>query len=207
MKKYITVAILVLLPAFIFAQLAHPRPEYYRPDTTKKVADNSSFDAKKLDYHLEIGTSVGGMLGGGSFMSSYIAPSVSYPITSRLNLTAGVVMEKNYFNNIPTFNGDGSITSTNSNSINNYFFAKADYLVSERLRVTGSILYGMNQMGITGTNNINTPNVSAYSFSADYKIMDGMHIGISVRKSQGFNPYNYNPYQSQPMIGTPFIGQ
>ncbi len=171
--------------------------DYFAPRTT-----STKLDWKKPSYSLEMGTSFMKTRGSGSIISSYIAPSLNYQFTPKMSVTAGFMVSNNNFSSLPVYTNEG-ISRTNGSFTQNTMFLSADYQATERLKIEATILYSMNKGNPYQTQLYGNDNIS-YSFSADYKISDNIHIGIQVQHSEGNNPYGFNSYgYDQPVFYAP----
>ena len=152
---------------------------------TQDLKENTSVNKtlSKWSYSLNMGTnfSFGSF---GSFLDVYTAPQINYDISSKWQISAGVLIMNSALLNSAA---DGqSINQTRA-----YIMNRASYLANERLRISGEILYGMN----------NTPQNTGlkqkgeyyFNFDAEYKINDSFSIGIRV-SGTNTDMYHYNPF-------------
>jgi len=210
---------LVVFTFFSFSIFAQSESDNYDPanfienQTIKKdlstesenseVKDINNEENSKLSYQVEIGSSVTSSAFGTS-MNFYTAPQINYNFTPKLQFSAGVFIINS---TIPTryFNENASSTGT-TNLTRSYFMNKISYQASEKLRISGEILYGMNKNPYSISPNSNK---SEYliNFDAEYKINENFKIGIKLSGSNLNSPYGYsnsfgpiNSYYNSPFI-------
>jgi len=206
MKKIIsTLAICCAMAVSAWAQ--NESPDYFTGDTTARIqtqAVNSVvFKKNKPKFGVEVGSSFSTAGKYGSSFSNYVAPHVSFQPIQKLTLTAGVMFENTQLINTSVLTADG-VSKMNANVNSAYFYGKADYNLTERLKITGTILYGMNrtpyQSVIYNGNGLqSSANPLIYSIGAMYKITDNMSIGFEVRGVQGVDYRQpYTRFSSSP---------
>lgn len=161
--------------------------------------DQEEMDAylnqKKLKFNLELGTSFG--TGAyGSYFGTYVAPSISYPLSSRFTITGG-----GYFAGLsPILQGENSPVRNNpfgSMYSRSYLFVKGAYRLTDNLVVSGLVykevdFFNANQQPVPGTNFEN----QGFIMGVDYKIGDNVFIRGSVEVSNGNRPSYYSPFMN-----------
>lgn len=165
----------------------------YQHQGIENLADEGFETPSRLSAGLTAGSSFA-WFGGASSFETYLAPKLDYRLTSRLNISAGVMVVNSNFNNLLIPTGDGTYEN-GGNMLSSYFFSAGDYQVNERLRISGAILYGTNNSFSQGNNFSQYDNVS-YSFGAEYKISEHFSIGVQFRQRRGYNPFSPSPYSS-----------
>jgi hypothetical protein len=161
----------------------------FHNQTIKK--NSSLLNYKRMSFSVDAGFGFGGnkYYSGGY---TYISPYLSYLVTPRFTLDVGGILQQgiNGFNNTE-FNSFGG------KSTNLLLFARGNYLVSDRLIISGSIYKTFTNNKITNSEFLgNKKSLDNYGISVgmDYKISEHMTIGAQVNFSNG----NDNPfYQSQ----------
>ncbi len=150
---------------------------------------NSTTDQKnsKLSYTIEMGSSVSTSSAFGTSMNFYTAPQINYNFTPKLQFSAGVFIINS---TIPNYFTEGSSSSGSTNFTRTYLMSKVSYQATEKLRISGEILYGMNKNPYSLNNN----NKSEYviNFDAEYKINDSFKIGIQLSGHNLNTPYGYS---------------
>ena len=120
-------------------------------------------------------------------MNFYTAPQINYNFTPKLQFSMGVLIVNSTIPN--------SFINENSkvNRTNTYLINKISYQATEKLRISGEILYGLNN----NSYNPNAYNKNKYmvNFDAEYKINDSFSIGVQVSSHNLNLPYSYsNPF-------------
>ena len=151
--------------------------------STENAAENK-FDlekAKKMSFGMEFGTGIESYMRNSNAFYTYTAPSLRYAINKKLSVRVGVMMMNINTNNMLYVNSEG-IQKVSGNILQTSFYAAADYYATEKLRITGEVLYGNNTM----PNSLNkfNQNPKAFSIGATYKINDYMQIGIKIGERQ-----------------------
>ena len=197
--KHIIILSFLLSTTYIFAQ---NEDDNYDPanfienqevSKTSKVENNENqtegIDNKensKISYNIEVGTSI--MTSSyGTAMNFYTAPQINYNFTPKLQFSMGVLIMNSTIPN--SFINENS----NVNSTNAYLINKISYQATEKLRISGEILYGLNN----NSYNPNGYNKNKYmvNFDAEYKINDSFSIGVQVSSHNLNSPYSYsNPF-------------
>jgi hypothetical protein len=207
MLKSLFTLILAFLVSGLFAQEKDETPVI---DITKTVIDTTPLLkkpelSKRVNFDLSAGTSFMYSKDFGSGTSTYIAPSLKYKFTPRLNLNVGVMFVNSNiaYNRFLPFYQEPSVVFRTKPVNKVLAYASANYMLSERLTVSGSVVRDLNSSQGYGVNS--TPSVQSMSLHMDYKLTKNISVGAGMHMSQGgyfgspgnsfgFNPsYNYNP--------------
>ena len=148
---------------------------------------------RRVRTNVDVGA---GFSSSGSF--NYVLPEVAFQPAKRwqVSVDAGV-MYSNF--KAPVFS-DYTETPNYQNlrAITNYYKAEASYLASERLLITGSILYGQNRYGAPRSKYSSNNDSYMCSFGATYQITPAFSIGFEVSQYHNMYPmyggYGY-PYR------------
>ncbi len=130
-------------------------------------------EEKRLKTNVEVGTSF--IYSPRNFYgpSYYVAPSLSYLVTPRFSLSAGVGFE--YSSIYPLYNtidnGSEMLPMTRA-----FLFARGSYLLTDRIIVTGSVYKTMNDV----------PKLNNYSRPMNYSYQ-GVDLGIQYQINQHFS--------------------
>jgi hypothetical protein len=98
----------------------------------------------KVDFGMQIGTSVGSDFRNGGFWSNYAAPSLRYNLHPRWRVSAGTMFVSTQFN-APIAAGSEGTSMGRVNSFQTFVYTQGQYMASDRLRLTGSFFYEVNQ--------------------------------------------------------------
>ncbi|HSH64612.1 MAG TPA: hypothetical protein VLB84_02170 [Bacteroidia bacterium] len=190
MKKLITLFYLFFIAISGIAQVDST-------DYSKKNLKHNTA-AERVSASVSMGTGMIFSKSAPTAVSTYIAPSIGYRVTKKINLSVGIV---HY-----SINGNSFI----NRGLNDYRFARntnyisgnliqfqGHYQMNEKTLVSGSVLYDMNSFSPT------KQSYKGASIGLDYKLTP--HTTFSVRTTviQG-NGYN-NPFSLNP-IGTSAAG-
>ena len=163
----------------------------------------SKVNPSKITYDINIGSSFSTSTYGNS-LNLYTAPKINYNFTPKLSISAGVI----FINS--TINSYYQEEKTNQNQ--SYLYSSFNYKASERLKISGEILYGMNNSNYNVNNQ--SKNQDYYvRFNAEYKITKNLTFGIQVANSSNnyYNPFavpSFNPFYKDPFSDnfSPFAG-
>ena len=159
MKKTFLFVLVMLIGSQIWAQ-----------ELTKSVLTNN----------LQAKTTVGLDIlnyGKGFYSTQYVAPDLTAMVSKRTSVQLGMG-----FYHMRGFTS-GSEADTGLNGT--YSYARVNHQVNQRLRISAEILYGKTLNGLQ-LQTINAfGNYKSTSFSADYQVAPGFHIGVQVRTSEG----------------------
>jgi hypothetical protein len=128
---------------------------------------------KRLNTNLEVGTSF--IYSPRNFYgpSYYVAPNLSYLVTPRLTISAGIGFE--YSTLYPLYNIPNE-ENTMLPMTRAFLYARGSYLLTERLVVTGSVYKTINDV----------PKLSQYSRPMNYNYQ-GIDLGIQYQINRNFS--------------------
>ena len=155
---------------------------------------------QKLSYNVNVGSSFSTGAYGNS-LNLYTAPKINYNFTPKLSLSTGLIFMNT------TINANNEEGNTNFNQ--SYLFNSINYQASEKLKISGEILYGMNKSPYDANSN-KTKKDYYLRFNAEYKITKNLTFGIQLAKSSNnfYNPFavpSYNPfYNNNPFSNNMF---
>src|SRR5512136_914965 len=138
-----TTAISVLFPIiflFTWSAFAQSVNSDTLPPSAGAGSPAKGFVPKKMDVHVQAGTWFATSSGYGNGWGTYIAPQLSYSLTTRFRLSGGFTIMNTSYNGYkpyydfllssgPAYHGD--VTSA-------YIYISGQYLVNDRLTVTGT---------------------------------------------------------------------
>lgn len=143
----------------------------------------------KLNYNFRFGAMI---MSNGSF-GTYYNPSVTYQLSKKWSVSAGVTYQNVSANNMPTLTDFGYQPFT-GNISQFYGYVAAKYQIDERWAVGGSVFYNAitfnNPYYAYSNNNISPMDRVGYSGFVQYKSPSGFTITGEVRVNDRFNPYN-----------------
>lgn len=152
-----------------------------------------SMPANRMSYGLSAGASF-----GSGFGATYLEPTVRYQVSPRLRVFGSMtymnVMSQQY--TASTLEG-GTIMRRTSPSSHYIVNAGADYLVNDRLILSGSVWKDFSNVPAQNPayTNFMTPGRQAMDFRATYKITDHFSVTGGMRYTDGASPF-YSPFHS-----------
>ncbi len=196
----------VLFPLFLlflFVSLETQAQSTLQSDTTlsfsrQTIKKNTSLlNYKRMSFSLDVGFGyAASKYNSGAY--TYISPYMSYLVTPRFKLDVGGILQQG-------FNGFGNseFNSFGGNGTNALLFVRGNYLVSDRLIISGSVYKTFTNNKTINSEFINKKNsLDNYGINigAEYKISEHMTIGAQVNLSNGNNNPFYNS-ESYPFGG------
>lgn len=168
-----------------------------------KITVSESSFSHKPQFSLSAGTQFSSLFG----TSAYVQPSFLIPVTPRFSGFASLTMVNSFG---PTF----TRSTTESNAINNHAFGNqqyilnvgGNYMVSERLQITGSAWKDLSRQSALPMNRVNLlfpSSSSGMAFRANYKVTENLSVsgGFRYSNGRGYNNFNNSFY---PGYNTPF---
>jgi hypothetical protein len=191
MKKIIFTIFIGIISFNIFSQTAEDFNPYsdLKNNGNKSSVEKPKFDiekAKRMDFSMEFGTGVDSYMRGTGAFYSYMAPSMRYAVNPKLHIRMGILAANINANNLLMWNSEG-LHKVSGNILQTWFYTAADYYATDRLRITGEILYGNSSFGNKPGEMKNNP--KAFSVGAEYKINDNLQIGIKLGERQYSNDF------------------
>lgn len=189
MKSLKLILVVIVIGAYseLWAQeilYSHSKDEVVNKSETDEFEQNE-YKNSKLRYRINTGTSFA-FSDFGNAMAIYAEPELAYRLRPKLNITAGFLFVNS---NISGLYSD--INHSNRNYTASYITAGIEYNASERLRISGEILYGMNKSPYS-LGNKNGSSDYYLRFSAEYKLTKSISVGIQVIKEN----YNMSPFNT-----------
>lgn len=156
---------------------------------------------RNVDLHFTTGLSFFTSKTFGSGSNYYVAPTLSYKVSERLHVNAGLmVYRNNFFNPQPLYvPAETSVVLRPANNTGVSLYASADYMLSPRLMISGSYYKNVPGLGNTGMYSPYNPSFDAMSLRVDYKISNSVSVGAGMHVIQS-NGFNYSPYQNGTMF-------
>lgn len=168
----------------------------FQPDSSKSfnnqtVKKNPSlWKYKRLGVSMEMGVGISGSKSSfGTY--AFVAPFFNYRVSPRFRLDVGAIYTQG-FNNLSSSEFQGF----NGNSSNLSLFVRGNYLVSDKLIISGAV-YKTFDLNKPQTSDLSVQKKTFENYGAivciDYKISENLTIGAQVNFSnRNSNPYPYN---------------
>ena len=209
--------ILSIVALFVFADhaelLAQPvvKGDFQLPDSVvvdevsskySSSAENSTEFDRTPSVSLSLGTAFTSFGYGFSGLSSYVAPTVSLPISKKFSVRVGMGYSTMWMN-APSELGAPYNSSYGS------VFVSGSYQVNEKLVVSGTayktFLLNSSSQGNSLNSSYNDFSSQGFMFDAEYKVNEKFRIGVSVEYRDQNMPSFYPNGCSVPNTGvTPF---
>lgn len=185
-KKLISVIIASVWGITLFAQTNDETPVIINQDPVASPVMKKPTLADKVDINFSVGTSYLYSKSFGSGMASYVAPELSYSLTPRFRIHAGIMfLNSNVLVNRYSLNEPSVVVKTTPTT-SALAYVAGSYLISDRFSVTGMVSRDMSNQQALGRNGYN-PSIQAMSLHLDYKISDNITIGAGMQMRQGNN--------------------
>ena len=169
------------------------------------------FQPKKFNYNLTLGSEFSSFSGFGSALNTYVAPRVSYNVNKRLSIGGGIsVIQTNYFN-VKSYSRDGQPFSTSGNFTSGMIFVNGQYLVNDRLTISGSAYkqfpISKDPLPYNPFNPVSSRGAQGIDLNVGYRIGNNMYIQAGFRYSDGQNPYYADPFNRSPFMNDSYGSQ
>lgn len=162
---------------------------------------------RQPDFNLSAGTSFSTAGRYGSALTSWVTPSVSYPLGKRFSIHGGLSLVNEYFDGVrPLYGATEAPYSGNLTSA--IIFIDGRYQLSRRLTLSGG---AYKQIPLLEDSPGNSPfyrqDRQGYYLNAEYRVTDHFHIEAGFGYSKGNSPYRTDPFCSDPFrMNTPGVG-
>jgi len=184
-----------------------PEDEYVLPFDSLKTKD-------KMHYSFSTGVGMSFSNSFGNSFSTYYSPNVSYEVSPRLDVSAGMTYVNSDVSNFRTINDFGYRPFT-GNISQYYTYISARYQLNERLKIGGSVFYNLTDFNSSAFT-ANQPKTSfdriGYSAFFEYKIGENAYLQgeIRINDNNRFGVLNNAFggqgffYHDSPTFGSPF---
>ena len=160
------------------------------------------FQPGRVDYGVNLGSEFTAVSGFGSGLTTQVAPHFFYNVSKRFRIGGGIsIATTNYFNARSWFPNETTAPANGSFQTGSVFVS-GQYLLSDRLTLSGSAYkifpITKDPLAYNPFNPISRNGAQGVNFNVDYKIGEHMHIQAGFRYSQGVNPYSAGSFNSDP---------
>jgi hypothetical protein len=157
----------------------------------------------KITSGVQLGTFFNSFSGHGSSFSTYVSPHISYSVNSKLRINAGVTIFNSSLYGVKPWYSMNQESALNGNFTNGLIYVSGDYLVNDRLQVSGTLFKEFNLLNsVAGYNPYGKNNAQGAFMKVDYKVFENFHIEAGFGYSKGVDPYSH--YYGYPYSGSPF---
>lgn len=151
---------------------------------------------KKNDYSFTLGSSVGFSSDRSFIFHNYFSPSKSFQLNKKFNLTTGIGVSNTQWNNIPEFNNEFQLITTDINYSSIYFYTASSYKLSPKLNLNSTVR--VEHLFIHSDNELNADNMQTnfkdLSIGFDYQVTS--HFSFNAQMHFTDRPFNAWGYQN-----------
>jgi len=151
-----------------------------KPDTTVLTSKVPVLKPKRLATGLEAGTSFSYSPNNYFGPSFYVAPNISYRLSPRIQIHAGLIYEKSTF--YPLYQEQGSSNEALPMT-RTLLYTSGSYLLTPNITVSGTVYKSINN--IPKLTNYQDPyryNIEGYRLDIQYKVTNSITFGFQVIK-------------------------
>ncbi|MGE4290142.1 MAG: hypothetical protein AB7E36_15765 [Salinivirgaceae bacterium] len=172
---------------------------------SKTQANSPQAFSKKLlgnEVKFEAGTSVGVSSNRSFFLQNYFSPSKSFQLNKKLTLVAGVGVVNTQLNNLPVYNADYTLTTTDMNFTSMYTYARGIYQLNQKVYLNTQVAYEHLLLTNTELPGTQQTNFKELSFGLNYRPSKNFSFNAGFQFSdRPYNPFRYgygSPFGSYP---------
>jgi hypothetical protein len=208
MKKLSYLLLLIITSTtYVYAQSGQNEEVDYVVEQDDYVLSFDSLKTKdKLHYSFSMGAGFANSGSYGNYFSTYYRPTISYDLSPKFSINAGITYVNSSVNNLPV-SSDYSYQLFSGNISQYYAFVGGQYKLTEKLSVGGSIFYDItsyNAFDGTKLNKNSGLDNLGYSANFRYKVRKGFYIEGEIRMNDK-NPYHqYSNHFSNGFTGGTF---
>jgi hypothetical protein len=146
----------------------------------------------KLHVGVQVGTQFSTTSGYGSGFSTFLSPTLTYPVSKKFIISGGIsVVNTSLYGYKPWYSFPEGQSYT-GNITQAMLWISGQYLLSDRLTITGTAYKTFDIFGEKpGNSSFYRNNPQGAYFNVGYKINDFMHIEAGFGYSQGYHGYSY----------------
>ncbi|MEZ5198276.1 MAG: hypothetical protein R2764_18375 [Bacteroidales bacterium] len=149
-------------------------------------------EEKKVGFQLEVGTSFGTGFGGGSYMTTYVAPHLSYKLSPKFTISGGAIVAKGAGNFYTEPLNNGIYSYYSPFYPRSFVYIEGAYHVNERLTLSGTAYKEVDVFNqYSNTNNRLDGDINGVIMGVDYKLRENVYIRGQIEISNGRNPYHH----------------
>jgi hypothetical protein len=206
-KQLISMCFLIILSSFSLNGFSQIASSDTLPSSAATVTTNTHnhFIPKKLDFGIQVGSQFSTSSYGTGF-STLISPHLTYGLSKRFSISGGISIINTSLNGISSTPLSLYEYPANGNFTNAIVYLSGQYLVSDRLTISGTAYKTFNLFGDTpGKQNYGMNDAQGFYMNVRYKVLKNVHIEAGFGYSKGYNPYNVftnDPFSDQ--FGNPF---
>jgi len=170
------------------------------PESLQSVVntDRNTLPLHKLNVGIQLGTQFMTTSGYGSGYSTFLSPTLTYPVSKRFLVSGGISIVNTSLNGYRPYYSFPEQRSYSGNITQGTLWISGQYQVNNHLSITGT---AYKTFDLTNDKPGNSPwyknNPQGAYLNFGYRINDYLHIDAGFGYSKGYNPYNpYDPFNS-----------
>jgi hypothetical protein len=193
-----TFAILFLLMANcissqVYCQLSDAQSDQdqieFKRDTVKSVGANTNFKSKRLNTGLVVGTSFSYSPNNFYGPSYYLAPNISYQLSPKFQIQAGLIYEKSTFYSLYSQEGYSNDILPMTRT---FLYSSGSYLLTPNLTVSGTVYKSIDNIPkLTKYQDPYHYNTQGVQLDLHYKVSNSISVGFQLRQQN-------STFESQP---------
>ncbi len=165
---------------------------------TQYVLDSATgnllFKPGDIGFTMQAGTGFAGNFKGNSSFSTYVSPALSYNISPRFRLKAGVTVFQNFGD--PYYTGyDGYYSPVMNSGTTTSIFVQGDYLLSNKLMLSGAFYKDFNAFNSNISDpRLKTPESQGMILNLNYRPTQNFEINASFEYGNGTRSALHSPF-------------
>jgi hypothetical protein len=149
----------------------------------------------KLHIGVQAGTEFMSTSGYGSALSTWVSPTLTYPLSKRFLVSGGIAIVNTSYYGLKPWYSTSETDSFTGNITSARLWVSGQYLLGDRITITGTAYKTIDVLGANPINNFYKNNPQGAFMKVGYKINDYMQIEAGFGYSRGYNGYSYgSPY-------------
>jgi hypothetical protein len=149
----------------------------------------------KLHIGVQAGTEFMSSSGYGSGLSTWVSPTLTYPVSKRFSVSGGIAIVNTSYYGLKPWYSTPETNSFTGNVTSARLWVSGQYFLSDRITISGTAYKTIDILSSNPINNFYKNNPQGAFMKVGYKINDYMQIEAGFGYSQGYNGSSYgSPY-------------
>jgi hypothetical protein len=169
---------------------------------TKYVVDstgNLRFKPGDIGVSMQLGTGFASNFHGNSSFNTFVSPAIAYNVSSRLRLKAGVTVFNNFGE--PLYPGYDYYSPVLSNGTTTSMFVQGDYLLSNKLMISGALYKDFSTFNAHITDpRLKPPESQGMILNLNYRPFNNFEINASFGYGSGNGSMLHDPFYRNGMF-------
>lgn len=160
-------------------------------------AGNVRFQPHDIHFTMSAGAFAGSNFNGNSWFGTSVSPALSYNVSPRFRVSAGVSLSQGYGGNYyPGY--ESYYSPMGSSSTTTSVFVRGDYIVNNKLMISGAAYKYFSPLNLNSTNpRFKSPEGEGYMLNINYRPVKNFEINASVGYGNDNGFYHQNPFGGQ----------